>query len=124
MADAAPAQTSAPRLDLPHQVIASMLVPLILHALPSDNDAMLVAILRDEVLPVAARGASPLADRLIGAAEGLVSAHGGRTRKGEPSLRWSVSRGAAEAVLDQYFTLRAAQGLDRLRATTGGSDAA
>lgn len=113
-----------PVLHLPHAVLANMMVVLCLHALPDASDAVHVDVLRDEVLPAAKRGASPLGDLLIAAAEGLVSAHGRRGAKGEASLVWALKRGQAEAALDQYFRLRSAQGIERLRQTQGGDNAA
>lgn len=113
-----------PVLHLPHQLLANIMVLLCLGPIPSDHDDMRVAVMRDEVLPAAVRGASPLADRLISAAEGLCAAHAGRGARGEPSLIWAVCRSEAERALASYFSLRAGQGLDRLRQTPGEENAA
>lgn len=113
-----------PVLHLSHQVLANALLILTSSPLPDPNDEAWVAVLRDEVLPLAARGVSPAADALITAAEAVVGSHAGRGKTGQPSLIWSVAKQDAGAVVRQYFNLRAAQGLDRLRAQPGGQNAA
>ena len=112
-------------LHLTHQVLAHVMASLCMTLTGDEAQATWVKVLQGEVLPQAQRGLSPMADRLIGTAEGLVAAWPSRGKRGEASLRWAVAQDQAQAVLRDYFDNRAAHGLDRLRgAEPGGPHAA
>ena len=118
-----PAAETGPILHLPHQVLASLMVPMVCSFRADSRQDYLMDALRLEVLPAAARNVSPLADQLISAAEQQSAAWDGRGEMGDASLTFQMARGKAESVLADYFSWRAVQGIDRLRANAGGQNA-